>query len=160
MTLKHFHETNISEIKTDGSPVTVADRDAERSMVAEIQRRLPSHGVVGEEFEETVGVAEYLWLLDPIDGTVSFVHGVPLYGTKVSFVSEGEPVVGVMHFPALGETVWGCKGLGSWRNGSRARVSLTDSISDATLIITDRDLFAKAGCSAIYDQLRQRVALN
>lgn len=160
VTLKYFSEKNVSEVQTDGSPVTLTDRDAERSMRAEIHRRFPSHSVVGEEFGEAAGVAEYRWLLDPIDGTVSYVHGVPLYGTTVSFLSEGQPVVGVVHSPALGETVWGCKGQGSWRNGSRVMVSVTDSIPDATLVITDRALFIKAGCSAVYDQLRERVALN
>lgn len=159
-TLKYFNERNAAEVKTDGSPVTLADRDAERSMRHEIDRRFPSHSILGEEFGETVGVPEYRWLLDPIDGTVSYVHGVPLYGTTVALLSNGDPFLGVVHFPALGETVWGCRDHGSWRNGSRIRVSPTDSLSQATLVITDRALFAKAGCSAFYDQLRERVAVN
>jgi len=114
--------------KADGSEVTEADRQAEQAMRDMISKRYPEHAVLGEEFggnrEEA---SKPMWILDPVDGTTSFTVGVPLFGTLIGFVDEGEPVVGVAHFPAMGETVFAAKGLGCWhklRGGSPRRVSV------------------------------------
>jgi len=119
--LRH-HRANIAvEIKSDGSPVTAADRAAETAARAWIVERFPRDGILGEEFGLERGDAPRRWVLDPIDGTKSFVRGVPLWGTLVAVV-EGERVLaGAAYFPAVGEMVAAAPGQGCWWNGVRAR---------------------------------------
>ena len=109
------YRTATVSFKADGSEVTQADRGAEQAMREIITMRYPDHEVLGEEFG---GIAEPTanprWILDPVDGTTSFAIGVPLFGTLIGYVEEDEPVVGVAHFPALGETVFAAKGVGCW----------------------------------------------
>ncbi len=126
------------EAKADGSPVTVADREAERAIREMLLRRFPGDGVLGEEHGEAPGTAGRRWIIDPIDGTRSFVHGVPLFGVMVAFEVDGRPVVGVLHFPALGETVAAARGLGCQWNGRPARVSDVDAL-DRALVLTTGD---------------------
>src|SRR6185295_14589526 len=101
--------------KSDGSEVTEADRRAEEVMRESIGSRYPRHVVLGEEFggpkEPTT---EPLWVLDPIDGTTSFAMGLPIFGTLIAYLENGEPLVGVIHFPAMGETVYAARGSGCW----------------------------------------------
>jgi histidinol-phosphatase len=99
-------------LKADGSEVTEADRGAEAVMRTMIADRFPDHAILGEEQGGAVAPASERWILDPIDGTTSFAAGVPLFGTLVAFLEEGEPVVGVMHYPVLGETVFAARGSG------------------------------------------------
>src|SRR5690606_15944852 len=99
-TLAWFGERLSPERKTDGSPVTVADREAERAMREVVLRAFPDHAILGEEHGARPGEAPYRWLLDPIDGTRTFIQGVPLYGTLVGVERGDEPVVGVIHMPA------------------------------------------------------------
>jgi histidinol-phosphatase len=109
-----------TELKSDGTVVTEADRAAERAMRALIAERYPQHAVLGEELgpEGPTG-ARYRWVLDPVDGTILFTLGVPTFGTLVGLLDEGEPVAGVVHFPGLGETVYAARGEGCWwRAGS------------------------------------------
>ena len=106
-TLGYFNASTPVEWKADRSPVTAADRGAEERIRARIEKHCPSHGILGEEFGEkpaTDGRAR--WILDPIDGTYSFIHGVPLYSTLIGYEYDGEMLAGVIHMPALGETVW------------------------------------------------------
>src|SRR5262249_22070827 len=109
--------------KRDSSPVTIADREAEKLLRAGIGREFPGDAVLGEEFGESPGTSGYRWILDPLDGTKSFIHGVPLFGTLIGVEFQNQCVVGVCHFPALNETAWGGKGLGAWwqRAGGEAR---------------------------------------
>jgi histidinol-phosphatase len=100
------------EWKRDQSPVTIADREAERALRDAIEARFPAEGIVGEEFGVTRPGTRRTWYLDPIDGTRSFVRGVPLWGTMVGWVEDGDPVLGVVHLPALGETIWAARGEG------------------------------------------------
>ncbi len=119
--------------KRDNTPVTEADREAE----ALIRRRLadlrPDHGVIGEEFGIHLPEARFQWVVDPIDGTKAFIHGVPLFGTLLALLDHGKPVVGVIHMPALGETVSAALGMGACLNGVRCRVSEVSSLGDALL---------------------------
>jgi histidinol-phosphatase len=124
------------ELKADRTPVTKADRDAEEAMRAFLQRECPGHGILGEEFGETPGAGEYRWVLDPIDGTKSFIHHVPLFGTLVALEHHGQPVVGVIACHAVGETASGALGLGAWLNDRPARVSNIASLAEATLSMT------------------------
>src|SRR5262252_1814958 len=95
------------ERKTDGTIVTAADRGAEKLMREMIGRKFPEHGVVGEEFGSERADAEYVWVLDPVDGTISFASGVPLFGTLIALKHGGQPVLGIIHQPVLGELVLG-----------------------------------------------------
>lgn len=106
LTLRYFQSGVSVDRKADESPVTIADREAEAYLRSAIAARYPAHAVLGEE-DGLSGAADatYRWILDPIDGTKSFVRGVPLYGVMVGLVREGQPVVGVVNIPALGEIV-------------------------------------------------------
>ncbi len=134
--LAHFRTALTVETKGDGSPVTIADRAAERTVRDWIAARFPNDGVLGEEMGVDKPEARRRWIIDPIDGTKSFVRGVPLWGTLVA-VCEGETVLaGAACFPAIDEIVAAAPGEGCWHNGVRARVSAVDRIEQATLLNT------------------------
>ena len=127
--------------KPDGTEVTEADREAERVMRDRLADERPDHAVLGEEFGDTgPDDARYRWVLDPVDGTAGFTIGVPLFGTLVALLENGRPVVGVIHFPALDETVFAADGAGCWfrtdENEQRVHVDTVDSLSDATVTTT------------------------
>lgn len=124
------------ELKADRTPVTAADRGAEEAMRHFLARECPSHGVLGEELGETRGDGRHRWILDPIDGTKSFIHHVPLFGTLVALERDGLPVVGVIACHATGETAWAARGMGAWLNGRPAHVSLNADLSEATVSMT------------------------
>lgn len=121
LTMKHFRSALTVHNKEDASPVTAADRDTEAVIRAAIARRYPDHGIMGEEFGPEGADREYVWVIDPIDGTKSFISGVPLFGTLVGVLHRGRPVAGVIHMPGLGETFSGSPGLGSRMNGAPIR---------------------------------------
>ncbi len=136
--LRHFNSALTVERKADGSPVTIADRSAEHCARDWIRTRFPDDGVLGEELGAVRHEARRRWIIDPIDGTKSFVRGVPLWGTLVG-VCEGDDVVaGAASFPALDEVVCAAVGRGAWWNGARCRVSTVWSIDDATVLTTDQ----------------------
>ena len=147
-TLAHFQTGVAVDFKADESPVTVADRGAERLLRDTIRSRFPDHAILGEEYGEEPAVTAYRWVVDPIDGTKSFIRGVPLYGVLVALEIDGEPSVGVAHFPALGETVAAAAGCGCWWNGRRARVSTTAGLDTAAVGYSDSRM--------IHDRLRER----
>ncbi len=131
LTLAHFQTGVAAETKADQSPVTIADRAAETLCRELIEARYPRDGILGEEMGETRPGTRRRWIVDPIDGTRSFVHGVPLYSVLLALEEEGEPLLGVIHLPALNETVWAARGEGCWWNGRRALVSQVDRLEDA-----------------------------
>jgi histidinol-phosphatase len=133
-TLGYFNASPPVELKADRTPVTAADRGAEERLRQRIERAFPTHGIVGEEFGVKAGTDPARWILDPIDGTVSFICGVPIYAVLVGFEWEGEAVAGVIHLPALGETVYAAKGLGCRWNGRPAHVSNVKDLSEARLV--------------------------
>lgn len=154
LTLAHFQTGVAVETKSDASPVTLADREAERALRSAIEARFPEDGILGEEFGELRAGARRRWILDPIDGTRSFVYGVPLYGMLVALEDAGEPVLGVAHFPALGETVFAARGEGCWWNGRRAAVSSTARLQDALVMTSDGKAFADPARNDAWDRLR------
>ena len=158
ITLKYFRRGAGAELKADGSFVTVADREAERFVRARIGERVPGDAVHGEEGGESGGSSGRRWIVDPIDGTYSFVHGVPLYGVMIGVESEGEPVLGVVNLPALGEVVAAARGLGCWWNGARARVSQTKTLADALLLSTDFGACARYGFGRAGEELQRRAS--
>ena len=134
---KYFRTGIAVEFKGDGSPVTAADRAAETLAREWIRARFPDDGILGEEFGLEKPDAPRRWVLDPIDGTKSFIHGVPLWGTLVAVV-EGETVLaGAVYAPPTQELVAAAPGDGAWFNGRRTYVSTTDSLASATLLTTD-----------------------
>jgi len=160
VTLRYFLKNLAVETKADLSPVTIADRESEQVLRQRIEQRFPDHGILGEEFGAVRDDAAYRWMLDPIDGTLSFIHGVPLYGVMVGLQHAGEPELGVVHFPALGETIWAQRGGGAWWNGRRAKVSDVARLADATLLTTDLAGFVAAGFDVAYQRLRSAVRLE
>jgi histidinol phosphatase-like enzyme (inositol monophosphatase family) len=135
--LRHFRSALTVEAKSDGSPVTIADRSAEQAAREWIMRRFPEDGILGEEYGGHLPAAKRRWILDPIDGTKTFVRGVPLWGTLVA-ICEGETVLaGAACFPAVDELIAAAPGLGCWWNGSRAHVSSVTEIANATVLTTD-----------------------
>jgi len=158
-TLKHFQTDLLVETKEDASPVTVADRAAENIARRIIGERCPHDGIIGEEFGVTNPTAPRRWILDPIDGTLSFVQGVPLYGVLVAVEEEDEAIVGVIHFPALGDSVYAAAGEGCWWNGAAARVSPVSRVEDAVVVCTHAEEIERRGHTAGWDALRHRARM-
>lgn len=133
----YFGKAPETHFKSDGSPVSVADINAERAAREWIEQRFPDDGIFGEELPLARPDAPRRWILDPIDGTYSFLQSVPLWGTLVA-LAEGESVIaGAAYFPALDEMIVAAPGQGCWWNGSRAKVSTVDRLSDARLLTSD-----------------------
>ena len=144
LTLRYFRRDDLQvERKADKSPVTIADRSAEELLRKRISERFPDDSIVGEEFGTTAGTSGYQWALDPIDGTKSFVHGVPLYTTLVAVLRDDKPCVGVIHAPAAAETVYAQTAGGCWyidqKGGAprTARVSKVARLSESLLLTTE-----------------------
>jgi len=133
-TLGYFNASPPVELKADRTPVTAADRGAEERLRQRIESAFPTHGIVGEELGVKEGSEPARWILDPIDGTFSFICGVPLYAVLIGFEWEGEAVAGVIHLPALGDTIYAARGLGCRWNGRLARVSGVRELSEARLV--------------------------
>ncbi|MHB2016252.1 MAG: inositol monophosphatase family protein [Candidatus Xenobia bacterium] len=142
--------------KPDGTFVTDADMEAETLLRKRIVERFPDHGIVGEEFPARHPESPFQWVLDPVDGTLSFTRGIPLFGVIVSLHHEGKPVCGVIDHPGLDLRVWAGAGLGAYRNGTR--ISLPDLPAEVALeseiIATgDRNHFCKGGKGDAFDRL-------
>lgn len=137
VTLRYFGGTVEYQDKVDGTPVTRADREAETLLRERILGRFPDHGVLGEEFDEANPDARVRWILDPIDGTRSFMRGVPLYGVLIGIEVDAGPVVGVAHFPGLHETVAAGKGMGCTWNDEPCTVSDVGELEGSLVLTTD-----------------------
>src|SRR6185436_48794 len=157
ITLEHFRKKPETSTKSDGSYVTVADRQAEAYLRKQIAERFPDDGVLGEEEGESHGSSGRRWILDPIDGTFAFVHGVPIYGVLIALEIEREMSVGVVNIPALGEIVSAATGCGCFLNGEATRVSSIARLEDALLLCTDFRYAAYHGFGRAVDFL-QRTA--
>ena len=146
------------ETKADASPVTLADRGAEELLRAAIARRFPDHGIVGEEFGSDRSDAEYVWVLDPIDGTKSFISGVPLWGTLIALLHAGQPILGCIHQPVLGQLMIG-DGRTTTLNDRPVRCRPTVRLADATLLTSDPLNPARYQPDSRYDALQRQVRL-
>lgn len=120
------------DYKADASPVTEADREAEHAIRAVLRRDFPDHAIYGEEHGRD-GEGAWLWLVDPLDGTKSFVRGTSFYSTQIALMHAGELVLGVSAAPHAGETLWARRGGGAWMNGRRIRVATTDRLAGAAV---------------------------
>jgi histidinol-phosphatase len=157
ITLRHFQGTFIAERKADESLVTIADREAEYYLRERIAAAFPDDAILGEEEGEKSGASNRRWILDPIDGTYSFVHGVPLYGVLIGLELMGEPIVGVVNLPALSEIVYAARGLGCFWNGEPARVSSTTSLDEALLLCSDFGTCEQYGFGPAATKLQRRA---
>jgi myo-inositol-1(or 4)-monophosphatase len=155
----HYGRLDLAvETKGDASPVTAADRGAEELMRRLIAQRFPTHGVIGEEFGNDRSDAEFVWVLDPIDGTKSFITGVPLWGTLIALLHCGQPVLGVIHQPVLGQLLLG-DGTTTTLNGRPVRCRVNARLADATLLTSDPLNPAKYQNGPAFDTLMRRAKL-
>src|SRR5262249_15100276 len=158
--LRHFRSALVVESKGDGSPVTIADRNAEAAARDWITQRFPEDGILGEELGAHLPNAKRRWIIDPIDGTKTFVRGVPLWGTLVA-VCEGETILaGAIACPAVDELVAAAPGLGCWWNGVRAHVSSTAAIDAATVLTTDERFLKDPAKGEGWQRLARAAAIS
>jgi histidinol phosphatase-like enzyme (inositol monophosphatase family) len=152
--LRHFTRDVHVRVKSDGSPVTPGDTEAESAAREWLARRFPADGIVGEEFGERDVTAARRWIVDPIDGTKSFVRGVPLWGTLVALMEGRAVLAGAAYFPAVDELVVAAPSQGCWHNGARTRVSAVPTLAESLVLTTD------ARCAGIDERRRawQRLA--
>jgi histidinol-phosphatase len=153
----YFSRSDLAvELKADHTIVTAADRGAEKLMREMINRRFPGHGILGEEFGAERLDAEFVWVLDPVDGTISFAAGVPLFGTLIALQQRGQPVLGIIHQPILGELVVG-DGTATTSNDRPVHCAATTRIEDALLSTTDWNRPARHHNGPAFEALTRRV---
>ena len=139
-TLGYFNLPLEPEIKADGTPVTLADKESETAILGHIRKHFPDHDILAEESgAHQAGTSKHRvrWIIDPLDGTKTFVRGVPMYGTLVGAEVDGKPAVGACYIPALDEMLSAGTGLGCRWNGRPARVSSIDKLNESAILITD-----------------------
>ena len=147
------------ERKDDGSPVTEADRAAERAIRALLRVGTPDYAILGEEYGAEGAAGPRSWVVDPIDGTIAFSRGIPLFGTLIALVEEGEPVLGLIDLPALGERLVGWRGGGVRRNGVAVRVSSQSDLRRALVSHGDLFCFDRAGERAAFERMAREIPL-
>jgi inositol-phosphate phosphatase / L-galactose 1-phosphate phosphatase / histidinol-phosphatase len=158
ISLKHFRTRLDVESKGDGSPVTIADRGIETKMREMIRAAFPSHAIRGEEFAAE-GSGEFAWVLDPIDGTKSFVTGFPLFGSLIALTRGGRPVLGVIEAPVLAERWLGCEGRATTFNGRAVKASACHAVERAVIYTTTAESFSKQELPR-FQALAARTALR
>ena len=155
LTLGYFRAGVQPDFKADDTPVTIADRKAEELIRTRIEARYPHHAIVGEEYGVKEGAGSgHRWFIDPIDGTKSFIRGVPLYGLLMGLEIDGRVEVGVAYFPALDEMVWAATGEGCFWNGRRAHVAETMSLSRSFVSCTDTANFEPYGKAEAWQRIQ------
>lgn len=159
-TLDYFQQDLCAvERKADDSPVTIADRTAEQLLRERIAQVFPADGIVGEEFGTTPGRSDFTWILDPIDGTKSFIHGVPLYGTMIGITCQEQALAGYVYFPALDEAIHAAVGEGAWhvrgqQPPRRTRVSAKSRLADGLFVTSQVDSFDRRGAAEVFQALQ------
>lgn len=155
--IKQYWRTDVKiENKADESPVTIADKKAEELMRELIMKRYPEHGILGEEFGEHNSESEYKWILDPIDGTKSFICGTVTFGTLIALVKNNEPILGVINQPILNEFLIGDND-SALLNGKAVNVRKCDDLSQAILLGTDYLHIEKYQSKTGFDNLMRKV---
>jgi histidinol-phosphatase len=168
LTLKYFQTSNFKIIrKKDGSPVTVADQEAEMCLRNAIGEKFPDDRILGEEFGVTEGSSGFCWALDPIDGTKSFITGVPLYGTMVAVIDQRETkkqkaVIGAVHIPGLNEGIFAATGQGAWhyrgdQAPTRAIVSEASQLDQAVVLSSSVEGFRRRNDGCSFERLAEQV---
>lgn len=153
-TLAHYQTGVYADYKADDTPITIADRQAEELIRARIEERYPTHTIVGEEYglKESQG-ASHRWIIDPIDGTKSFMRGVPLYAVLIGLEIEGRVEAGAAYFPALDEMIAAASGQGCWWNGRRAHVSHITDLKRSIFACTTAQNFSNFNRKAEFERL-------
>ncbi len=161
LTLGYFQTGVNADYKADDSPVTIADHMAEESIRAHIEKKFPRHAILGEESGNQGGDSTtHKWFIDPIDGTKTFLRGVPLYAVLIGLEIEGKSEVGVAYFPALDEMLAAATGEGCWWNGRRARVSEVVQLKDAVVTFGEVADFAAHGRAAAWQRLQAACSIR
>ena len=166
LTLRYFQQDNFEvERKSDASPVTIADRSAEQLLRERIAAAFANDGILGEELGTTAGSSGFTWILDPIDGTKSFISGVPIYGTMVAVEHEGTALAGFVYIPGLNEGVYASAGQGTWHfrgddQPRRSRVSQKTRLSDGLFVTSQVDTFTKRGAAGAFDALQKAAYIT
>jgi myo-inositol-1(or 4)-monophosphatase len=158
--LAYFQTGLQVESKSDNSPVTIADRKSEEAVRAIMGKHTPGYGIIGEEFGTRTGTADREWVIDPIDGTKAFIHGVPLFGTLLALLEKGKPVVGVIALPALGHVLHASLGAGASLDGKPCRVSAVAALEDALLLDGSIGTMERLGHGPAWAALRARAKLH
>jgi len=153
--LRYFRTALTVERKPDRSPVTVADRECERRIVEVLRASFPTHGILGEELGAHAGDGTR-WIIDPIDGTKSFIRGIPFFATLIGLEEEGEITTGVIYAPALGELLYAQKGLGAFDDHGRLHVSGVRRVAQAMLVFGGPGVMRAAGLWGAYERLIER----
>lgn len=160
LTLQYFQQAHLQvERKGDASPVTIADRSAELLLREKISSAFAQDGIIGEEYGTSAGSSGFNWILDPIDGTKSFISGVPLYGTMVGIECDGRALAGFVFIPGLDEGVYASAGQGAWHfrganEPQRCRVSTRPRLADGLFVTSQVDTFAKRGATVAFERLQ------
>ncbi len=157
--LSYFRQALLIEMKENQTPVTIADKKTEEMIRAEVAKAFPGHGILGEEFGHERTNSDFIWTIDPIDGTRSYIRGIPLWGTLVGLLEKGEPVIGVMVLPALDETYVAGKGLGAFCNGVQLHVSAAKSLESSVVSCGDLNCFDSTGRREYLQTLSKRSEL-
>jgi histidinol-phosphatase len=166
ITLRYFRRDNFQvERKADDSPVTVADREAEQHLRQRLAAAFPEDGILGEELGEQAGSSGYRWILDPIDGTKSFIHGVPLYGTLIGVEHDRRSVVGVINVPVLDERVYAAAGQGAWYQAGdapprRAKVSAVATLAEGLFLTSEVEGFRIVNRFDVFERLQAAAWLT
>jgi len=164
--LDYYQVADLSvEMKEDQSPVTEADRNAEQLIRDLIGDEYPEDGILGEELSEKLSQNSFRWILDPVDGTKPFVHGVPLFGTLIGLEYETEVVLGVARFPALNEVVFAARGTGTWwqvgdEDPRQTHVTAVDDLSDALFCFTDVEGFIQIDRLDAFERLVRSTRIS
>lgn len=160
LTLGYFQQTNYEvERKGDSSPVTIADRSAEILIRDRIGKYFPADGIIGEEFGEAAGTSGWRWILDPIDGTKSFISGVPMYGTMIGLERDGRSWAGVVYIPGLDEGVYAAHGQGCYHfrgkgEPTQVHVSKRGKLKEGCFVTSQVDTFRKRNAWEAYEKLQ------
>ena len=168
LTLRYFRSSDLTiETKPDDTPVTRADKESEETLRAHLAKEFPNDAIVGEEFGTQSGSTDYTWYLDPIDGTKSFIRGIPLYGTMMGLEHRDEAVAGIIVFPALNEIIYAAKDHGAWWSDQldpiapkQARVSNISRLADAYFTTTSSSSFWEIDKGAAYRRLTESATAS
>ncbi len=149
--------------KSDNTPVTIADRKAEQLIRERIESAFPDDAIVGEEFPPRAGDSAFRWIVDPIDGTKSFIYGVPLFATLIGVEYQGESVIGVIQLPALGESLAAARGQGAWFTDAKgstreAKVGTFGALADGLFTTSEVKTFRERHAAEVYQRLEAACA--
>src|SRR6202050_707866 len=145
LALRHQKAGIQAENKPDDSPVTIADKECEKLIARMLEEAYPEDGILGEEGSRKESKNGRRWIIDPIDGTRDFVRGNPLWSVLIALEKDDEVQAGVVHLPLMGNTCWGARGGGSYRNDVRLRVSLIDKAENAVISLNSLNRVRNAG---------------